>query len=108
MRLKRLALRTRYRVLLSPFSLGVLLVKFRFRALPRPRFLETKPLKFERAPLRSHLTLRKTMFLKLLGMLCRMSFRKFFLIASFSLKGPKLLGNFGMESSLSLLGNFAA
>ena len=42
MRSKRLALRTRFRVLLSPFSLGVLLVIFRFRALPRPRFLETE------------------------------------------------------------------
>ena len=28
---------------------------------------------------------------------CAMSFRKFVRILSFSLKGPKLLGNFGME-----------
>ena len=97
MRLKRLALRTRCRVLLSPFSLGVLLVMFRFWALPRPRFLETRPLKFERFPWENHLSLGKSMILKLLSMIWRMSFLKFFRIARFSLKGPKLLGNFGME-----------
>ena len=97
MRLKRLALRTHCQVLLSPFSLGVLLVKFRFRALPRPRFLETRPLKLERVPGENHLSLGKSMILKLLSMIWRMSFLKFFRIASFFLKGPKLLGNFGME-----------
>ena len=97
MRLKRLALRTRFRVLLSPFSLGVLLVIFRFRALPRPRFLETRPLKFTRLPWENLLSLGKSMSLKLLSMTVRMSFRKFVRILSFPLKGPKLLGNFGME-----------
>ena len=37
------------------------------------------------------------MTLKLLSMTVRMIFRKFVRILSFSLKGPKLLGNFGME-----------
>ena len=37
------------------------------------------------------------MSLKLLSMTVRMSFRKFVRILRFSLKGPKLLGNFGME-----------
>ena len=97
MRLKRLALRTRFRVLLSPFSSGVLLVIFRVRALPRPRFLETRPLKFTRFPWENLLSLGKSMSLKLLSMTVRMSFRKFVRILSFSLKGPKLLGNFGME-----------
>ena len=38
-----------------------------------------------------------SMSLKLLSMTVRMSFRKFVRVLSFSLKGPKLLGNFGME-----------
>ena len=97
MRLKRLALRTRFRVLLSPFSSGVLLVIFRVRALPRPRFLETRPLKFTRFLWENLLSLGKSLSLKLLSMTVRMSFRKFVRILIFSLKGPKLLGNFGME-----------
>ena len=57
----------------------------------------TRPLKFERIPVETRLSLGKSMILMLLSMTVRMSFRKFVRILSFSLKGPKLLGNFGME-----------
>ena len=70
---------------------------FRFWALLRPRILETRPLKLERVPGENNLSLGKSMILKLLSMIWRMSFLKFVRILSFSLKGPKLLGNFGME-----------
>ena len=70
---------------------------FRCWALLGPRFLETRPLKFERIPVETRLFLGKSMILMLLSMTVRMSFRKFVRILSFSLKGPKLLGNFGME-----------
>ena len=54
-------------------------------------------LKFERIPWETRLSLGKSMTLKLLSMTVRISFRKVVWILSFSLKGPKLLGNFGLE-----------